>query len=130
MNTSERIDDLHRRLLRVEARMEGPMPRWPVEPEERYRTLMHLVAGRFGFSVYDLTCHDRHEHLAWARQVAMALCYDLLHMSNREIGLAFERDRTTVIAAIRAVKARCETDPKARCQVLELRHQLTDSLTH
>lgn len=64
----------------------------------------------------DFFTRDRHEPLAFARQVAMVLSMKRTG-SAKAAGRFFKRDRTTVWKALRAVQARIETEPRERQNV-------------
>jgi len=115
---------LTQRIERIELRLSEPLPEWPPNPRDRWRIVLRLVAGRYGFSEYDLTCHKRPEHMVWARQVAMFLCHELLEMNHTEIARLFERHRSDVPHSLQSVVTQCGYDRKRREEVAQLRHAL------
>jgi chromosomal replication initiator protein len=84
------------------------------------------VALSFGRGVEIMPAKARHARIAWPRQIAMALAYELTGLTMNEIGKRFGgRDHGTVFHAIKAVANRCETEPNAKELVEKLRRKLT-----
>lgn len=87
--------------------------------------IQELVAVSYGLHPSCMTAKTRYREHAWPRQVAMFLTRELTGRSLPEIGRVFGgRDHSTVIHAIRAVKARMERDPALRADVDALRKAL------
>ena len=93
----------------------------------KLHVVMRLVGGYFNFNLDAMRKQDRTARVVWARQVAMYLARELTHCTMQEIATEFRRDRGCVEHAIRAVKARCETDEHCRADVFKLQAQLTSS---
>lgn len=66
------------------------------------RRTLERVAGAYGLTPRDMYGRDRRLRVARVRQLAMALCRET-GASYPEIGVAFSRDHTTVMAACRKV---------------------------
>jgi chromosomal replication initiator protein len=71
--------------------------------------IMRATAEAAGIDAAALRGPDRRRAVAWPRQVAMALCRRR-GVSLGAIGLAFRRDHTTVLHALRVVEARMDDD--------------------
>jgi chromosomal replication initiation ATPase DnaA len=88
------------------------------------------VAAHYTIAVQDLECRDRHEPIVWARFVAMRLCRQLLpRVTTGIIGLAFNRDHSTVTHACRAVRDRLEAEPYRRADLDLLTAKIRAKLT-
>ena len=96
-----------------------PAPR-PLDAEE----IQRLVARYFKVTVDDLRQDRRHKQLAYARQVAMFLCRTLTRASFPELGNKFNKDHTTVLAAVRKITKLKDSDPTLKRQLEELQAQL------
>lgn len=80
---------------------------WLVEPPKRApRPMMTeiaaLVAERHGLTVEDLRGPARPRRIAWPRQEAMALIYNMGGRSYPQVGRFFNCHHTTVIHAVKA----------------------------
>ena len=84
-----------------------------------------VVAAYYDMPIQHMTSAQRSWRFSHPRQVAMYLTSHLTHRSLPDIGLRFRRDHTTVIHAIRTVKAKMETDPELARDVLCLIEQLS-----
>ena len=82
------------------------------------------VAEAYGISLDHMTSPDRHQSVAWPRQVAMYLARETTHHTLPRIGQFFKRDHTTVIHAIRTVERKTAADPLRRADVEALREAL------
>lgn len=71
-----------------------------------------VVAERYRFEASVLWGRGRNGVEAEARQLAMAICRDLLKLPLAEIGRAFCRDHATVIHALRVVADRRENEAR------------------
>jgi chromosomal replication initiator protein len=66
-----------------------------------------IVADAFGVTVVDLKGKGRARNITYPRQEAMARIKDLLpHISSSKIGRFFNRDHTTVLHGVAAVRRR------------------------
>ena len=84
-----------------------------------------LVAAYYRIPVREMTSDRRHREVAYPRQVAMYLSYELTPKSLPEIGRRFgNRDHTTVIHAIKAVQKRMLEDSEIEADVKALRERL------
>lgn len=73
----------------------------------RVGCVMAVVASAFNVGLRDIGAHTRSRaHIALARQVAMYLSHIVLGLNFTEIGMLFERDRTTAAYASRLVEDR------------------------
>lgn len=89
-----------------------------------------MVADFYHVKIEDFDNKHRTAKLAWARQVAMTLCYQMCRLSLGEVGREFGmRDHGTVLHAVKHVKDRCETDAKVRAEVQRIKEALGVSVT-
>lgn len=95
----------------------------------RAHYIRERVALSFGVSSLALLGERRSRAVARPRQVAMYLCSELLKASLPQIGRVFGgRDHTTVMHAIKTVRALMATDPGFRVVVERLRTALVAEL--
>jgi chromosomal replication initiator protein len=87
--------------------------------------IQKIVAGYFSVSLEELRQDRRHKQLAHARQMAMFLCRKLTRASLPELGARFNKDHTTVLAAVRKIERLQASDPLVQRQIAELEGQLT-----
>jgi chromosomal replication initiator protein len=87
--------------------------------------IFQSVTEVFGVTKEEILSDARPDRIAFPRQVAMALAVESLPgIKHKEVGIAFLRDRTNVIHAIRAVNNRCDTEPAVKEKVNEIRAAL------
>jgi chromosomal replication initiator protein len=96
-----------------------PAPK-PLDVEE----IQRQVARYFKVTVDELRQDRRHKQLAYARQVSMYLCRKLTRASFPELGNRFNKDHTTVLAAVRKIDKLRPIDSVLRKQLEELEGQL------
>jgi len=90
-------------------------------PLGRIATIKNLVARAFSLDPALLVGPRRSRILAHPRQIAMTICRELLpEQSLPAIGLAFMRDHTTVMHAVKAVAERRRRDSKIDREYREL----------
>lgn len=89
------------------------------------KTVVKEVAKAFGVKEAQLMGNQRWYPLAFARHVAMVLCLES-HPFASSIVVAryFRRHRSMCAHAVRKVNAACETNPKIRRVVDNLREKL------
>lgn len=68
------------------------------------------VAAYYGIPRNVFVSPNRDRHVAWPRQIAMALTREMTNLSLPLIGAKYGRDHTTVLHALRRVSARCIDD--------------------
>lgn len=85
-----------------------------------------LVADFYRIRPADLKGERRHRNVARPRQVAMYLAREVLQRSFPEIGRAFSRDHTTVIAACRKVEELMLGDAALSSEVDSLKRRLSE----
>jgi chromosomal replication initiator protein len=89
------------------------------------RRIQDAVVTAFALPEDAMTTPNRAQHIAWPRQIAMALCCEVKGLTTVLIGAAFGgRDHGTVIHARKEVAKRVELYAFAREQVGELRRRL------
>ncbi|MEO6417957.1 MAG: chromosomal replication initiator protein DnaA [Polyangiaceae bacterium] len=93
--------------------------------EASVEDVQRVVCHHFKLKSGDLLSKDRHRSIAFARHVAMYLCRERLKCSLPELGRAFgNRDHTTVMSAVRKVKALRGADPEVRAHIEALERKL------
>src|SRR5688572_17215329 len=92
---------------------------------EKIRHIKLTVANHAGITVEEMESQRRPQYIAWPRQIAMSLAYELPRISLNSVGQFFgNRDHSTVLHAVRTVRARADVAPEDRKTVECLRHQL------
>lgn len=92
------------------------------EPHAPVADIQRAVAGYYKIDVIHMKSARRSRKLSHPRQVAMYLASELTEASLVQIGRLFgNRDHTTVIHAIRAVKERIHSDTQTAADVEALR---------
>lgn len=86
--------------------------------------IKRLTAEWFQISIQDLDSPKRPEHIAWPRQVAMALTFQLAVRNASATGREFHKKHQTVLWAIKRVSDRCETEPNTKRSIEELRNRI------
>jgi hypothetical protein len=86
--------------------------------------IQEVVAAHFGVPLGHMASDRRAREIAHPRQVAMYLAAETTTQSLIAIGKRFNRDHTTVIHAIRAVKQRLIDEPGLAADVAEIRERL------
>jgi chromosomal replication initiator protein len=71
--------------------------------------IIKQTAAYFGIKLEDLTGPSQMRTFAQPRQIAMYLCRTLLNLPFQGIGRIFDRDHSTVMTSVRAVKNARET---------------------
>lgn len=93
-------------------------------PPRMISSIQKTVASYYSLPTASMVSADQRHFIAHPRQVAMYLASELTRHSIAEIGRRFKRDHTTVLHAIRAVKARSEIDDQEAFDVSLLRERL------
>jgi hypothetical protein len=86
------------------------------------------VCATYGLTIEQLHSRARPKELAWARQLAMAMSRELLHLSSTTVAEHFKRDHATVLYATNLVRDFCEVYPQVAAAVSRLRTELKDKL--
>lgn len=94
------------------------------KPLNRIGAIQEATAAAYGVALEDMLSARRKQPAAFARQVAMTLAHDLTGYSLPRIGRAFFRDHTTVMHALRVVRARLAEDAHEAARFDELRQAL------
>lgn len=66
--------------------------------------IVEYAAAQYGVSVASIVGPRRHASATWARHVAMYMARRLTRASYPEIGAAFGRDSSTVVAACKKIE--------------------------
>lgn len=108
------------------AQVQLPSRHFPMQTISPVSFIQCTVAGAYGINPTLMCSPARNRLAAWPRQVAMYLSRELTCQSLPGIGHLFgDRDHTTVIYAIKAVKKRMAADPLYRADVEALREALS-----
>ena len=86
--------------------------------------IVDATAREFGVQAQELLARNRRPEVARARQVAMYLAHELSHESSAEIGRELHRDHSTVLHAIKRVRADLPTDRHLQTAVDNVRQRL------
>jgi len=87
--------------------------------------VINAVCETFRISKHDLLEKTRQQHVAWPRQIAMALASETGDFGLRYIGERFGmKDHGTVLHAKQRVQDRCDTDKRSREQVERVKGML------
>ena len=79
--------------------------------------ILHTVANYYGVEYEDILSRRRHAALNLVRQIAMYLTWMIAQHSTPAIGRKFDRDHTTVMHAIRKIKALMLSDAKLKSEI-------------
>lgn len=74
------------------------------------RDIVHVVAEFYGLSAADILGRSRLRTTAEARAVAYCLARDLTRSSFPELGIAFGRDHTTIVAVVKSTSREAMRD--------------------
>lgn len=94
------------------------------KPKITLAILADLVAVRFGVQTALLASPGRMASLALPRKITMCLARELTDCSLEEIGAFFNRDYSTVIASLNALRKQMEKDSTIVTTMQELRQHL------
>jgi len=86
--------------------------------------IQRTVTEHYDLRMSDMTSRDRHEAIAFPRQVAMYLCREMTDLSLPEIGRAFQKNHATVLHAVRAVEKKMKTDSTLRQSIISLQQRV------
>lgn len=127
----DEVGRLKGRLARLESALEASLPNFdplalPKTEIGRVNAIKQAVADAYGVSTAAFTTQRKPADIAWARQVAMALCRELTAMSFAQIGEAFgNRDHGTVFHAVAKVADRAQCDPRQARLIREIKEKLS-----
>jgi chromosomal replication initiation ATPase DnaA len=82
--------------------------------------IQRVVAGRYGVSRLDILSSRRPERIVAPRRIAMYLAHKLTNHASGAIGRQFDRDHTTILAAVKKVERMMRADGELRAQVAAL----------
>ena len=88
------------------------------------RNISETVAASFNVDMVVLTSKRQDRGASIPRKVAMFLCRELTSETEIEVGKIFNRDYSTVIAAIRSLVSMMESDAALARRVQDLRYML------
>lgn len=93
----------------------------PGAPSRQIHDIITAIQEEFRVAPAELFSGCRRARVAWARQVAMSVAYEIGQDSKADLSRLFHRDHSTVSHAIRTVRDRVETERKAAAQVEAIR---------
>lgn len=86
-----------------------------------------LPVNFFGVDKRELLSSNRSNDIAFPRQIAMYLCYEIAHQSFPTIGREFgKRDHSTVMHAYRKIKNEIKDIPTTNSVVENIKRELLD----
>lgn len=86
--------------------------------------VQRIVAEHHNMTIADLTRQDQSWTYSRPRQLAMYLARHITASSYPKLGVAFSRDHTTVIGAVKHIARVIRTDPPVATLVIKLRRQI------
>jgi chromosomal replication initiator protein len=95
-----------------------------MEQTPRIADIQAAVAEEYGLRLIHMNSQRRARFVARPRQIAMFLAYDMTPQTLPMIGRSFDRDRTTVMHAIKTVEALAKADPEFAERVDRVRQRL------
>ena len=96
---------------------------WPDEARD-HPELNEVVALEFGTDLVALSSKRQDAGVALPRKVAMYLSRELTNDSHEKIGMLFNRDYSSVIAAVRSLIKQMESDESLKRRVQDIRYLL------
>lgn len=102
--------------------------RYPTPDRESAALVLGAVARAFGFSRAQIQARDRHERLAWARQVAVALLMELTPCTTARASQLIGRDHSTVHYARHRVADLIATDRHLAAEIQRLKAKIQAKL--
>ena len=90
-------------------------------------TIQDTVAYLYNTTANDLKSESRRREVTMPRQIAMYLTQEMLGLSLKNIGRAFNRDHTTVIASISKIQSAIKESPDMAGHLDDVRRQIRDN---
>ncbi|NMB76001.1 MAG: chromosomal replication initiator protein DnaA [Myxococcales bacterium] len=94
------------------------------QPSISISDVQKVVANYFNIKISDLTGDRRHRSVSRPRQIAMFICRKVLNFSFPDIGLRFNKDHSSVIAATRNIENLINQDNSIRDSIESIKRQL------
>jgi chromosomal replication initiator protein len=88
------------------------------------RKIQHFVAEYYNIEVEEMLSGSREPNLTEARQVAMYLAREVTGASFPSLAARFRKHHTTVLHAVREIRARAQKDAALRAKLASLRQKL------
>lgn len=88
--------------------------------------IFSIIYSKYGVSKEDLVSAKRNKEIASARHVSVYLIREITEMSLPNIGKIYERDHSTILSSIEAVKKKMRTDPLFAKEVNDLKKDLSE----
>ena len=82
--------------------------------------IQRVVAGHYGVTRLDILSSRRPERIVAPRRIAMYLAHKITNHASGAIGRQFDRDHTTILAAVKKVERMMRASGELRAQVAEL----------
>jgi chromosomal replication initiation ATPase DnaA len=93
----------------------------PSVPKEK---VIRVCCSHFKTSLKKMATKDRHWPIRYSRYATIYLLSKRTRLNQEDIALIFNRDRTTVVSSIQALKDVMETDCSLREEIEQLNAQL------
>lgn len=120
------LDDLMRRVLTEHTRAKTIAARIFLEEQiqpPKIIAILEVVSRRYNVSILDIRSQRRNARFVLPRMVVAYLARHLTFMSYPEIGRRLgNRDHTTILSAVRKIKARMQSDPDFAREVTALKN--------
>ncbi len=124
--------DIQASLVAIRQRIEAQLTAWdrilPDAVANPVGLIIDLAAAEFEVAYDAVLGRGRPAQVAAARQVAMAIAYDLLPLSETEIGQAFGRSHGAILHARRQVADQASVDPTFRRRLDRVRSRARASI--
>lgn len=102
--------------------VERPGPQGPAKVH--HDKVIGLCCQHFEISLEDMIKPDRTEAVKYKRQVTAYLLHHRTRMNNVDIGILFNRHRTTILQNVERIQNLMDTDPYIREEVEMLNERL------
>ena len=103
-------------------------PLWFSIEADAVQTIEHIqrvVAAHYSVTRLDILSSRRPERIVAPRRIAMYLAHKLTNHASGAIGRQFDRDHTTILAAVKKVERMMRADGELRAQVAALEAALS-----
>lgn len=102
--------------------------RYPLPDAQSSAIVFGMVAAAFGLSKAQIHARDRHERVAWCRQVAVALLMELTPCTTARASQFIGRDHSTVHYARHRVADLIATDRHLAAEIQRLKAKIQAKL--
>ena len=88
------------------------------------RDIEWVVCAKYGLSKELIRSPDKRKKVARPRQIIMFLARELTSASHKKIGRHFNRDHSTVVHSVQAIRKLMEANPRVLAHVVECRESM------